>query len=102
MSFDLSKTYIAKDGEEKSYSKATIANYKSFLNKLAKEGFNTPELLIEEDQKVLELIKTLSGDSIPKLRTFLCAVFLALREYIYIDSPNVYYEEFLKLKNQPK
>jgi len=102
MSFDLSKTYIARDGEEKSYSKATIANYKSFLNKLAKEGFNTPELLIEEDQKVLQLIKTLSGDSIPKLRTFLCAVFLALREYIYIDSPNVYYEEFLKLKNQPK
>ena len=102
MSFDLSKTYIAKDGEEKSYSKATIANYKSFLNKLAKEGFNTPELLIEEDEKVLQLIKTLSGDSIPKLRTFLCAVFLALREYIYIDSPNVYYEEFLKLKNQSK
>jgi hypothetical protein len=102
MTFNLSKTYIARDGEEKSYSKATLANYKSFLNKLAKEGYDTPELLIEQDTKVLELIKTLSADSIPKLRTFLCAVFLALREYTYIDSPNIYYQEFLKLKNQSK
>jgi len=54
---NLEDLYYAK--AEKYHTPSTLALYKSYLNKLAKQGWDTAELLIKNQKKVLTYIKTL-------------------------------------------
>ena len=75
----------------------TIKRYKAKLNKIAKLGYNTTDLLIEHSKEVIEHIKTDYTDNYQR-RVALCAIFWILYGTDYVATTNpyhAYYQEVL-------
>jgi hypothetical protein len=58
---NLEELYMAKSPEGKGHTPSTLKLYKTYLNKIAKQGYNTPDMLIKNQKKVLEFVKTLDA-----------------------------------------
>ncbi len=84
-----------KTGESIAYSPLTLKKYKSKLNWLANQGYDTPELLMTKAYDIVPLIaehsKTLKG--LHQRRIIISAVMWVVPEY-YSRTPNPYYRLF--------
>ena len=78
--------------------KSSINLYRSLLNKIAKEGYDTQQLLIDNSKEVIEFIENLYTDN-HKKRVIMSAIFYILCDTLYIKSPNPYYDYFQKIKS---
>jgi hypothetical protein len=78
-------------------SNNTVKVYKTLLNRLAEQGYDTKEKLISEQRPVIRYIDSVIGndsDSSRQLkRQYLSAIFFALEEYA-LDSKQQYYDVF--------
>jgi hypothetical protein len=94
------------DVKSKSPGTAALANYKSQLNKLAKNGFTTTADLILKDTAVVKFINdTLynSEDIAKNLQhknSMYYAIMYALADTEYIKKPNAYYWAIQQLKDK--
>ena len=91
--------------KSKSPSEATIANYKSQLNKLAKNGFTTTSDLILRDAAVVKYINELYNfpsnqivKEVQQKNSMYYAILYALADTEYIKKPNAYYWAIQQLK----
>ena len=58
---NLEELYMAKSPEGKGHTPSTLKLYKTYLNKIAKQGYDTTDLLINNQKKVLDFVKTLDA-----------------------------------------
>lgn len=87
---------VSKDATLATSSRKT---YRTHLNKLAKEGYDTVQSLIDNDKEVVKRIKELyEGKSKREIRVMISAVFYILCDTQFIKSPNAYYDYFQDLK----
>jgi len=83
------------ENPEKQLSKATIKNYKTYLNRLAKEGIDNINVLQEMPEEVVECIDTImAGEEDRKFRAMYCAIFYVLADTDYKTKTKVYYNAF--------
>ena len=82
-------------------SDKTVSNYKTTLNKLAKQGFDTPDKLIENHQTIIQNLEArlplLDAKHCSEKRKFMCAIFYALDKHSY-DQQKPFYDAFQKYK----
>jgi hypothetical protein len=100
MPFEFPDPLPAKPNSKKpdeQLSKNTIRIYKSYLNKLAKQGFDTIDTLIERDAEVVKAIDASSDDN-TKRRFFCSAIFFILYGNPYMSKPNAIYNYFQTIK----
>lgn len=76
----------------------SIKIYKSLLNRIAKEGYDSQDSLIEFSTKVLDYIKE-NYETNAKKRQIICAIFYILCDTAYLKSSNPYYDYFLTIKS---
>jgi hypothetical protein len=76
----------------------SVKIYKSLLNRISKEGFETQDSLIENSDKILEYIKE-NYETNAKQRQIICAIFYILCDTEYLKSSNPYYDYFLTIKS---
>lgn len=91
---------FAMPGEfSKELSDVTIKIYRGYLNKLAREGYDTPQSLIDSAEQAAKYIGEVAGGSDDKSkhkrRIFVSAVFAVLPE-TYRTAPNPYQKLFEK------
>ena len=80
-------------------AKSSKKTYRTHLNKLSKEGYDTVQKLIDNDEEVVKVIKELYEDkSKREIRVMISAIFYILTDTEFIKSPNAYYEYFQLLK----
>ena len=73
--------------------------YRSLLNKLSKEGYDTIDKLIAEPKKVIKIIEELYKDKGKRdKRVIVSAIFYILCDTEFIKSSNPYYVYFQSLK----
>ena len=72
---NLEEIYMAKSPTGEGHAVSTLKLYKTYLNKVAKQGYDTPELLIAHQKEVLTFVRTLD----PKFqKTAMTSIFYAL------------------------
>ena len=87
---------VSKDA---TLAKSSQKTYKTHLNKLFKEGYDTVQKLIDNDEEVVKVIKELYEDkSKREIRVMISAIFYILCDTEFIKSPNAYYDYFQSLK----
>jgi hypothetical protein len=87
---------VSKDATLATSSRKT---YRTHLNKLSKEGYDTVQKLIDNDEDVVKVIKELyEGKSKREIRVMISAIFYILCDTEFIKSPNAYYAYFQELK----
>jgi hypothetical protein len=87
---------VSKDA---TLAKSSRKTYRTHLNKLSKEGYDTVQKLIDNDEEVVKVIKELYEDkSKREIRVMISAIFYILTDTEFIKSPNAYYEYFQLLK----
>ena len=83
----------------KDLSDTTIKIYKTYLNKLARQGYDTPQSLLDNADTVVNYISAVAGGgddmSRHKRRVYISAVFAVLPE-TYRTEPNPYQKLFEK------
>lgn len=79
--------------------KSSINLYRSLLNKIAKEGYDTQQSLIDNSKEVIEYIENLYTDN-HKKRVIMSAIFYILVDLEYSKSSNPYYVYFQSLKSE--
>jgi len=80
-------------------AKSSRALYRSLLNKLSKEGYDTIDKLIGDPKEVVKIIEILySGKGKREKRVIVSAIFYILCDTEFIKSPNPYYDYFQGLK----
>ena len=79
----------------------TVTNYMTILNKLAKQGYDTPEKLIENHQTIIQQLEAkyplFDSKHCYEKRKFMCAVLYALDKHSH-DDMKPYYDAFQKYK----
>jgi hypothetical protein len=90
---DLETIYMQKTG--KGHTPSTLKLYKTYLNKLAKEGYDTPALLIANKKKVLDYVKALSDNY---RKTAMTSIFYALSNLPNSKKPKIFYNYYQTLK----
>ena len=78
-------------------SKNTINVYKTYLNKLAKLGYDTIDKLIDNDNEIVKVINASSDDN-TKRRFYCSAIFFILYGNPYMSKPNAIYKYFQTIK----
>ena len=78
----------------------TVKIYTQHLNRLAKEGYDTKEILLKNHKKVIKHITTTESDII-KRRLYYSSIFYALDEYPQ-EKQKPYYNAFQKAKSDFK
>ena len=87
---------VSKDS---TLAKSSRNLYRSLLNKLAKEDYDTIDKLIAEPKEVIKIIEELYIDKSKRdKRVIVSAIFYILCDTEFIKSPNAYYEYFQGLK----
>lgn len=87
---------VSKDATLATSSRKT---YRTHLNKLAKDGYDTVQILINNDKEIVNRIKELyEGKSKREIRVMISAIFYILCDTEFIKSPNAYYDYFQDLK----
>jgi hypothetical protein len=71
--------------------------YRVLLNKLAKEGYDTQDKLIDNSKEIIEYINN-TYDNNYKKRVMLSAIFYILCDTEYYKTPNELYNYFQTLK----
>jgi hypothetical protein len=78
-------------------SNSTVKTYKTLLNRLAQQGYDTKEKLVSEQRPVVRYIESIAEedteDSRLLKRQYLSAIFYALEEYA-LESKQLYYDAF--------
>jgi hypothetical protein len=75
-------------------SLSTKKLYKTYLNKLAKLGYDTPASLLDNQEDILEYIKTTPA---PYYKSFMKAIFFGVSEYPN-EEKKEFYDFFQELK----
>ena len=96
---ELSHTKISKYSG-KPLSPTTVKIYTQHLYRLAKEGYDTKEILIKKHKKIIKHICSTETDNI-KRRLYYSSIFYALDEEGQ-DKQKPYYEAFQKAKSDFK
>ena len=79
---------------KKTVADSTKKLYKSYLNKLATQGYETPASLLENQEDVLEYIKTTPATY---YKSFMNAIFFAISDYPNTEK-KIFYDFFQELK----
>jgi hypothetical protein len=78
-------------------SNSTVKTYKTLLNRLAQQGYDTKQKLVTEQRPVIRYIESVAGEDNDKSRylkrQYLSAIFYALEEYA-LESKQHYYDTF--------
>jgi hypothetical protein len=96
--------FVLPDTFQKELSVNSQKVYKGKLNKLAKEGYDTPEKLKSDSVKVIQAIKKLTGDgndekSRTLRRSYISAIFW-VQKFPKKNAYYTYYQKCLPLKVQ--
>jgi hypothetical protein len=85
--------------KDKTLAKSSRNLYRSLLNKLSVEEYDTIDKLIAEPKKVIKIIEELYKDKTKRdKRVIVSAIFYILCDTEFIKSPNPYYVYFQSLK----
>ena len=91
--------FAMPDEFSKELSDVSVKIYRGYLNKLAREGYDTPQSLIDSAEQVAKYIGEVAGGSDDKSkhkrRIFVSAIFAVLPE-TYRTAPNPYQKLFEK------
>lgn len=93
---NLEEIYMKKMGKDTGHAPSTLKLYKSFLNKIATAGYNTPALLMKNKKKVLAVVKDIDKKY---HKTAMTSIFYALSaEPNSRTTKGLYYDYYQVLK----